>query len=151
LTPADYGWYNGIAENAPQLKAASYRFRPSTGQVSIVDESMGEPKGIAISPNGKHVYISDTAAVSGTLDRQYPNQQMTFNMTKERTVYKFDVVDNGNAISGKRPIGRSPDGIPDGLRVAANGYVLTATGGGVDVLDEYGSLILRIQAGLPVQ
>ena len=38
-----------------------------------------------------------------------------------------------------------------GLKVAANGYVVTATGPGVDVLDENGVLIVRIQTDFVVQ
>jgi len=62
-------------------------------------------------------------------------------------VYKFDVVDNGTHIANKRPIWQSPDYVPDGLKVAANGYVLAATGLGVDVLDPVGVLIARVQTG----
>ena len=75
----------------------------------------------------------------------------SYNQTGKRTIYKFDVVDNGNAISGKRPIWLAQDWVPDGLKVAANGMVLTGAGKGVDVLDEYGTLVLRVQTNYTVQ
>ena len=34
---------------------------------------------------------------------------------------------------------------PDGFKVARNGYLVTGTGFGVDVLDESGVLLVRIQ------
>lgn len=43
------------------------------------------------------------------------------------------------------------DWAPDGLKVARNGYVLTATGSGVDVLDPLGTLLVRIQTNYTVQ
>ena len=35
--------------------------------------------------------------------------------------------------------------MPDGLKVARNGYIVTATGKGVDVLDEVGTLLVRVR------
>lgn len=36
------------------------------------------------------------------------------------------------------------------MKVAANGYVVTATGRGVDVLDEVGTLLVRVQTNFTV-
>ncbi len=41
--------------------------------------------------------------------------------------------------------------MPDGLKVARNGYVVTGTGKGVDVLDQQGALLVRIQTNYTVQ
>ena len=41
--------------------------------------------------------------------------------------------------------------MPDGLKVAANGFIVTATGPGVDILDPYGVLVVRIQTDFVVQ
>lgn len=60
-------------------------------------------------------------------------------------MYAYDVSSCGNYVTNKRPIYRSQDYIPDGLKVARNGYVLTANGHGVDVLDEMGTVLVRIQ------
>ena len=49
-----------------------------------------------------------------------------------------------------RPIFRGQDRVPDGIRVAKNGYVVAATGHGVDVLDEFGVHIMRVQTNFTV-
>ena len=40
---------------------------------------------------------------------------------------------------------------PDGLKIARNGYIVTATGMGVDVLDPRGTLLLRVQTNYSVE
>jgi len=51
----------------------------------------------------------------------------------------------------KRPVYLSPEYVPDGLKVAANGYILTGNGRGVDVLDSFGQLLLTVQTNYTVQ
>lgn len=41
--------------------------------------------------------------------------------------------------------------MPDGLKVARNGYVVAGAGKGVDVLSEQGDLLLRVQTNYTVQ
>ncbi|RAL66636.1 hypothetical protein DID88_006324 [Monilinia fructigena] len=156
FTDPHYSWFNALTETAPQLETASYRFRPSTGQVSIVDDSLAQPNGIAISPalansTTRTVYISDTGAVSGPIAQDLGPQGATFNSTGKRIIYAFDRTANGNHLINKRPIYLAQDWLPDGLKVAANGYIVTGAGKGVDVLDPDGALLLRIQTNYTVQ
>lgn len=102
-----------------------------------------QPNGIAISPDNRHVYISDTGAVTGVIDPRLNIPGSPFNQTGSRAIYKYDLVDNATHVTGKRPIWYAQDWVPDGVKVAANGMVVTGAGKGVDVLDEYGTLILR--------
>jgi len=98
------------------------------------------------------MYISDTGAVNGIIDPrlpQFPGASM--NATGPRFLYKFDITDNGTNLANKRPIYLAQDWVPDGVKVAANGMVLTATGPGVDVLNEYGTLLMRVQTNFTVQ
>lgn len=147
----DYSWFNHLTDTAPQLPSASYRFRPSSGAVQLVSDDLDEPNGIAISPDEKTIYISDTGAVSGTYTPAFPANGTPFNQTGKRAIYKYDVVDNGMNICCKRPIYLAQDWVPDGLKVAANGMVVTGAGKGVDIMDEYGTLVLRIQTNYTVQ
>lgn len=150
FTDPDYSWFNRLTDTAPQLRSASYRFDPKTGSVTIIDDTLQQPNGIALSPDGKNVYISDTGAVSGSILQSGPPGS-PFNQTGPRTIYKYDRVDNGTHITGKRPVWYAQDWVPDGLKVAANGYIVTGAGYGVDILDPYGVLVARIQTNYIVQ
>ncbi|MCJ1261832.1 hypothetical protein MMC22_001700 [Lobaria immixta] len=140
FTDPQYSWFAGATDTAPQLEPATYRFRPSTGAVNLVEDSLIQPNGIAISPSGKTLYISDTGASTGR----------PFNATGKRSIYAYTICDKGASLLNKRAIYLSPDLIPDGLKVAQNGYVVTATGAGVDVLDEDGTLLVRVQTNFVV-
>lgn len=150
FTDPQYSWFNRLTDTPPQLKTASYRFDPKTGVVQMVDDTLVQPNGIAMDPGCNHIYISDTGAETGSIIAGGPPGS-PFNQTGPRAVFKYDLIDGGTHIANKRPIWYAQDWVPDGLKVAANGYVVTATGPGVDILDPYGVLILRIQTDFIVQ
>jgi len=133
------------------LETATYRFNPTTGAVNIVEDSVVQPNGIARSPDGTKIYISDTGAANGPIVQSLGSQGLTFNATGKRVVYAFDVADNGLSITNKRTIYQALDFGPDGLKVAQNGLIVTATGRGVDVLDEVGTPIIRVQTNYSVE
>lgn len=142
----DYSWADHTSDIAPQLGTATYRFDPSSGNVAIVDDTLSEPNGIAFSPDGRHLYLSDTGAGVAVIDPQVqPIPGLRYNSTGKRTVYAFDVSEDGRSIGNKRSIYLSLDYAPDGLKVARNGMLVTATGHGVDVLDVQGKPLVRVQ------
>lgn len=67
-----------------------------------------------------------------------------------RTVYAFDVSSDGTRVTNKRAVYLAAGFLPDGLKVAANGYIVTANGKGVDVLDPLGQLLVTIQTNYTV-
>jgi sugar lactone lactonase YvrE len=130
----EYSWFNALTNTAPQLMSATYRFRPSTGAVNVIEDTLKQPNGIAIPLDGKTMYISDTGADTGVIDLCFPSiHSATFNATGKQTVYKYDIVDDGMALVNKRAIYLAQSWAPDGLKVAANGMVVTTTGKGVGV------------------
>lgn len=134
FTDPQYSWFNGLSDTAPQLSTASYRFNPDTGATVLIDDTIVQPNGIAFTPDGETLYITDTSAVSGSIIPGTSGGGATFNTTGPRTIYDFDVAKNRTKISNKRSFYLSQDWVPDGLKVAENGIVLTGAGKGVDVL-----------------
>lgn len=146
----DYSWFNELTDTPPQLEAATYRFRPSTGAVYLVEDSLMQPNGIALSADHRTVYISDTGATSGDISPT-STHGTAYNATGKRVIYAYTLSADATYISNKRPIYLAQDQAPDGLKVAANGYVVTGAGKGVDVLDPAGTLLVRIQTNYTVQ
>jgi sugar lactone lactonase YvrE len=145
-----------------QNQLATYRFRPSTGEVAMVEDSLEHPNGIVFSRDGKTLYITDSGLETvGPIASEgkgnfydYPIR-IYFTSTNNRNIFAYDVNPSprGSYLTNKRCIFQSLEGSPDGLKIAANGYIIAGTGlsNGVDVLDQYGSPLLRIQTNHPVE
>ena len=152
FTDPDYSWYNKNTDTSPQLPTATYRFRPSTGATYIVDISLNQPNGIALSPDRTTVYISDTGTGVTPISRDQASQQAPkYETTGRRCIYAFDLSEDATYLTNRRPIYVPQDWVSDGLKVANNGYIVTATGFGVDVLDPAGALLVRVQTNYTVQ
>lgn len=164
FTDTDYAYVIGVSDAPKQLALATWRFRPSTGQVQIVDTSLAYPNGIQFSRDGKTLYVTDSGLESyspiptrGAGDFYAYPLYIQFNSTGARNIFAWDVERRGSqkhpVITGKRAIFQSLEGAPDGLKVAANGYLVVAGGlaPGVDITDEFGNLIARLQTSHPVE
>lgn len=165
FTDTDYAYVIGVSESPKQLHLATWRYRPSTGQVQVMDTSLDYPNGIQFSRDGKTLYIADSGLESyspiptrGAGDFYYYPLYIQFNSTGARNVYAWDVERKGHdgkhpVITGKRVIFQSLEGAPDGLKIAANGYLLIGGGlaAGVDITDDLGNQIARIQTSHPVE
>lgn len=150
FTDPYYSWYNQLTDTPPQLPTASYRFDPSTGATFLIDDTLQQPNGIAINPAADTLYISDTGAVSGDASSTGAGGS-GYNQTRAATIYAFDLTNNGTRVSNKRSFYLSQSWVPDGLKVSREGLVLTGAGTGVDVIDDVGQLIFRIQTNYTVQ
>ncbi|KAJ5106938.1 lactonohydrolase [Penicillium angulare] len=147
FTDDDYSFGNGVSAHRPVLAPAVYRFNPNTGSVRIVDQRLKEPNGIAFSPDFKTLYVADSGAE--TVPEHAPAVGQVFynpyNVTDPHVVWAFDVIRDGTALGNARPLHLTHKWLPDGLRVADNGYVLVGVGDGIDILSPEGDLILKIQ------
>ncbi|KAA8649551.1 SMP-30/gluconolactonase/LRE family protein [Aspergillus tanneri] len=128
------------------LETGIYRFVPSTGLIQLISDDFDQPNGIAFSPDGKKVYITDTGADAISLT----THDIRYYSYRRRTVYAADLLPSGTGFVNKHAIFLAQDRVPDGIKVAKNGYVVTATGHGVDVLDEFGVHIMRVQTNFTV-
>ncbi|KAL9058363.1 MAG: hypothetical protein Q9162_001818 [Coniocarpon cinnabarinum] len=148
-------WY-GYAINvtaSPVLPTATWRFRPSTGQVTVVDNSLSQPNGIDISPDGQILYITDT----GVTDFSHPPApeiipRYSNNPLGGRSIYAFDINagPSGSYLTNKRPIWLAEVFADDGFHVSSESYLLGAAGPSVDILSPHGDLLMKIQTNYTV-
>ena len=109
-----------------------YRVSADLGSMSLVVNDMLGPNGIALSPDERVLYVSDS---------------------RRRHIRAFDVQPNGMVametsrvfadLSGPEP------GVPDGIKVDTAGNVYSGGGGGLYVIDSKGKKLGRIVHGQP--
>ena len=143
---AVFGYYNKLNDEPPTLPTSIWFYNAKTGAVRLLDEALEQPNGIALSPDCKTLYACDTGAIGLGSDGS-----LKFSSTGQRYIYAYDIDPSGPHLKNKRVLYIAPDWIPDGLKVAANGVVLTAAGPGIDVLDTVGNILVRIQTNFTVQ
>lgn len=117
FTDPDYGSlgeYEGD-KGAVELPTRVYRLDPATGALTVVDEAVEKPNGLAFSPDFKKLYVADTGA---SHKRDHP-----------RTVQVYDVIDGSRLANGHTfcDFGTS---MTDGIRVDVDGNVWASLGWG---------------------
>lgn len=105
-----------------------FRVDPGTGEAEPMITDMGDPNGLAFSPDESVLHVSDTSAgrlASGG----------------HRHVRSYDVVrtDDGVRCTGGRVLFTPPSGVPDGIRVDAAGRVWSSAADGVHVYSADGA------------
>ncbi len=109
----------------PELDHRSvYRFDPRDGSLRRMAD-FEEPNGLAFSPDGHTLYVSDTALSLGEI----PGPQT--GSTHE--IIAFDVAADGT-LSGRRFFCHTDHGYPDGFAVDPRGWVWTTAADGIHVL-----------------
>lgn len=129
----DGGIYGGTffwGENGMEKPGRLYRFGPD-GSVSVQDEGILLSNGLAVAPDDRTLYYSDSA---------------------QRTVFAYDIHSSDGSLSNRRVFARfePEDGIPDGLTVDSHGNLYCALwyGSKIAVIDPEGDLVETI--GVPV-
>jgi len=126
----------GILDDTEGYKADSeqdgcfvYRVDRMTGEVTIASRDLIHPNGLAFSPDGSVMYVSDTSSARVEGGNHH--------------ILAFDVVD-GRRLGAPRVYLVMEPGISDGLRVDVHGNVWTSAGDGIHVLDAAGVELGRI-------
>ncbi|RAL14364.1 SMP-30/gluconolactonase/LRE family protein, partial [Aspergillus homomorphus CBS 101889] len=136
FTDPDYGYIQGLRP-APQLPNQVYRFEPSTGAVRVVADGFDKPNGIAFAPDGLTLYVTDTGAARG---------DGTVDLARVATIYAFDIRarDGEPFLTNRRVFAMADAGVPDGIKVDADGNVYAGCGDGVNVWSAGGVLLGKI-------
>lgn len=94
-----------------------YRFDPKTKTPKVLAKDFDKPNGIALSPDGKRLYVADSG--------------------KPKHIRVFDV-DADGGISNGRVFCSIDKGAPDGIRCDVDGGVWSSAGDGVRIFDTTG-------------
>ena len=110
------------------------------GETAVLDCALEQPHGLALSPDARHLYVSDTSADDGVGG---------FDGSRRHDVYRYRLDADAGALRDRTHVARVPEGVPDGMACDATGRLYCATGDGVRVYDPEGGLLhhARIEEG----
>jgi gluconolactonase len=122
FTDPSYGHLQGFRPQ-PAVGDHVYRHDPRTGRTTVVADSFVKPNGIALSPDERTLYVTDSGAnlEPGSLYPDLPHHVVAFD------------VRNGRHLGPARLLSVVTPGFPDGLKVDAEGRVYTSSFSGVQV------------------
>ena len=107
-----------------------YRVSPDLGSMSLIVDDMVRPNGLAFSPDESTLYVADTRR------RHVRAYQMQANGTIAKETSRVFV-----------DLGGTEPGVPDGIKVDAEGNVYSGGSGGLYIIDSKGKKLGRIVHG----
>ena len=133
FTDPSYGFLQGFRPE-PRLGDYVYRFDPASGTLEVVEDSFAKPNGIAFSPDGNTLYVTDSGA----------NQEAgSFHVSMPHHIVAFQVTDAGR-LADRRLLAVTMPGFPDGLKTDGAGRIYASAFSGVQVFSPAGNLLDEI-------
>jgi gluconolactonase len=132
FTDPNYGIISDyVGTKAPQEQPGCrvYRLDPDSGELAVVIDDMVMPNGLAFSADESRLYVSDSGWLT---DPAAPHH-----------IRVFDVSPDG-VVSGGEVFAEVSPGIPDGIRVDAEGNVWSSAADGVHCYAPDGTLLGKI-------
>jgi gluconolactonase len=133
FTDPSYGWLQGFRPRA-RVGDFVYRHDPATGRTDVVADSFNKPNGIALSPDERTLYVTDSGA------NQEPG---SFYPEMPHHVMAFDVL-GGRRLGCGRLFAVIAPGFPDGIKCDAEGRVYVSSASGVQVFAPDGDALGQI-------
>jgi gluconolactonase len=133
FTDPSYGHLQGFRP-PPRIADQVYRFGPASGGLTVVADDFVKPNGLAFSPDERLLYITDSGANQepGCSHADLPHH-----------IRAFEVSADGR-LRGGWVFAVTSDGVPDGIKVDAEGRVYASSAGGVQVFATSGDLLGEI-------
>lgn len=133
FTDPPYGLEKGISDTGKELDFQGvYRLKPN-GQLDVVTKELKYPNGIALSPDGKLLYVASSDGANNVW-MQY--ELDTNGLAKSQRIF-YEV----HAYEGKNLGG------PDGMKVNKKGYIFASGPEGLWLFNAGGKLLARIYTG----
>lgn len=130
FTDPPYGLEKQLQDPAKELTFQGVYALSPEGELTLLDDSLVYPNGIALSPDEKTLYVSASNAANPSW-------------------YSYAIDDDGRVHSRKlfhqAPVqSHSQHGLPDGLKVHHSGIVFATGPGGVWLFDPHGVLLAKV-------
>jgi gluconolactonase len=133
FTDPDYGLRMPVPDGAKhQERDHVFRIDPQSGVIAPVASDFDKPNGLAFSPDEQVLYVADSAVTDGP--------------DRNSHIRRFDI--NADGTLGGGEVFATTIGVPDGMRVDAEGNVWASAGAKIDVYAPSGALLGQI-VGFP--
>jgi gluconolactonase len=133
FTDPPYGLAGNITDTAKDLDFQGvYRLQPN-GRLDLVTKDLKFPNGIALSPDGKSLYVASSDPANYVW--------MKYELDEKGLAKSSRVFYEAHTEEGKHT------GAPDGMKVNKAGYIFATGPGGVWLFNAAGKLIGRIYTG----
>jgi gluconolactonase len=129
FTDPRYGALQGFRPDS-MLGDRVYRYDPERDRLSVVADSLDKPNGLAFSPDGRTLYVTDSGA------NQEPG---SFYDDRPHHVVAFDVSPFSARLTNERVLAEISPGFPDGIKCDSDGRVYVSSFSGVQVFGADGS------------
>lgn len=136
FTDPPYGLEGGEDDPAKEIPFQGVYRVKKNGEVDLLTDELSRPNGIAFSPDEKTLYVA--------------------NSDPEKAIWMaYPVKDDGTIDEGKifydatEYVGEDFKGLPDGMKVRADGIIFATGPGGVWVFDSEGEQLGRISTNMP--
>jgi gluconolactonase len=133
FTDPSYGYLQGFRP-PPVAGDFVYRHDPATGYTTVVADRFDKPNGIALSPDERTLYVTDSGA------NQEPG---SYYAARPHHIKAFDVT-GGGRLGSEQLFAVVTPGFPDGLKVDRDGRVYASSFSGVQIFDPDGELLGEI-------
>ena len=133
FTDPPYGLEKGMSDPLKELDFQGvYRFS-ANGQLTLLTKELSRPNGIALSPDEKMLYVSNSDPARPVIMRWALKDDGTLGA--------------GTVFFDAKKASEKDRGMPDGLKVSSSGTVFATGPGGVWIFDPSGKLLGRIRTG----
>jgi gluconolactonase len=132
FTDPSYGFLQGFR---PEPAHGDYVYRFDGDRLTVVEDSLDKPNGLAFSPDESILYVGDSGA---------NHEAGSFVPGRPHHVRAFDVLE-GRRLANSRLFATITPGFPDGIKVDADGRVYVSCFGGVQVFAPDGGQVDEIE------